>query len=150
MRVLVDTNVALDALARREPYYEKARLLFLMGHTGEVELWMSVTQITDVFYILTEGRRSLGPEGKKRIRLLRKCVRVASLGESEIDEALASSWADLGDACVYQAARRAKADFIVTRDLKGFRQSPIRVCNCDDFFDYLEEERGVVYEKIEF
>lgn len=150
MRVLIDTNVALDALARREPYYDKARLLFLMGYAGEVELWMSITQVTDVFYILTEGRRSLGLEGKKRIRLLRKCVHIVSLGEADIDEALASSWADLEDACVYQAARRAKADFIVTRDIKGFRQSPIRACDCEDFFAYLEEERGIFYDEIEF
>ncbi|MDO4289935.1 MAG: PIN domain-containing protein [Eggerthellaceae bacterium] len=150
MRLLVDTNVALDALARREPFYEKARLLFLLGYAHEAELWMSASQMTDVFYIYTGGRRSLAIEGKKRMKLLRKCVHVVTFGEAEFDEALSSTWADLEDACVYQAARRAKADFIITRDTKGFKQSPIRVFDCDEFFDYLEREKGIVYDEVEF
>ena len=150
MRVLVDTNVALDAVARREPFYDKAHLLFLAGYVKEVELWMSVSQMTDVLYIHTQGKPSCAFEGKRSMRLLRKCVNVVSMGEAEFDEALASNWGDLEDACVHVAAQRAKADAIVTRNKADFERSSIRVMDCEELFDYLEKEEGLAYEEVEF
>lgn len=150
MRVLIDTNVALDAVARREPFYDKARLLFLAGYVKEIELWMSVSQMTDVFYIHTQGKSSLAFEGKRSLRLLRKCINVVSMGEIEFDEALASGWGDLEDACVHVAARCAKADVIVTRNKADFARSSIRVMDCEELFDYLEKEKGLVYDEVEF
>lgn len=148
MRVLVDTNVALDALARREPFYEKARLLMLLGKAREVELFMSATQLTDLFYVLTNGKRSCAEAGRRRMKMFRECVQVVSFGADELDAALASTWPDLEDACVYQAACRAKVDAIVTRNLADFAYSAIPVHSCESFFDHLRESCGLCYKEI--
>lgn len=150
MKVLVDTNIVIDALARREPFYEKARLLFILGKAGELELWISGTQLTDVFYLLTNGARTAAEKGKHLMRLFRQCVRVASFGELEFDAALDSSWEDLEDACVFQVAQSIKADAIITRNQKDFARSSIPVFDCGEFFDYLRKARNLDYAEVEF
>lgn len=150
MKVLVDTNIVIDALARREPFYEKARLLFILGKAGELELWISGTQLTDVFYLLTNGARTAAEKGKHLMRLFRQCVRVASFSELEFDAALDSSWEDLEDACVFQVAQSIKADAIITRNQKDFARSSIPVFDCGGFFDYLRKTRNLDYAEVEF
>ena len=56
----------------------------------------------------------------------------------------------LRDACVYQCALKLKADAIITRNRKDFEKSSIRVLDCEELFDYLAEEKGLVYEEIPF
>ena len=55
-KLLLDTNVVIDYLNEREPYYEKARLLMIGGRVGEFELWISSSQVTDLVYILSNER----------------------------------------------------------------------------------------------
>ena len=56
-----------------------------------------------------------------------------------------TDWGDFEDACVYYAARKIKADAIITRNRKGFAWSSIKVFDCDELFAYLEREVGVSY-----
>ena len=44
-KLLLDTNIVIDYLNEREPYYQKARLLMIAGRVGEFDLWMSSSQI---------------------------------------------------------------------------------------------------------
>ena len=44
-KLLLDTNVVVDYLNEREPFYEKARLLMIGGRVGEFELWISSSQV---------------------------------------------------------------------------------------------------------
>ena len=57
VELLLDTNVVVDYLNEREPFYEKARLLMIGGRVGEFELWVSSSQVTDLVYILSNGGR---------------------------------------------------------------------------------------------
>jgi predicted nucleic acid-binding protein len=54
IRVLVDTNVILDALLERQPWVAEAATIWQANLTGEVAAHMTATSLTDVFYI---GRR---------------------------------------------------------------------------------------------
>ena len=58
VELLLDTNVVVDYLNEREPFYEKARLLMIGGRVGEFELWVSSSQVTDLVYILSNGGRA--------------------------------------------------------------------------------------------
>lgn len=146
MRVLVDANVLVDHLAGREPFCDAAELLIDLGMVGEFDLWMSVSQVADLFYLLSGGgRKELISIAKQQIRALRKAVRVCSLSELDVDAALDSNWGDFEDACVYQAACKIKADFIVTRNQRDFEKSSIRAVSAEELFDCLEKERGLAY-----
>ncbi|HIY82381.1 MAG TPA: PIN domain-containing protein [Candidatus Rubneribacter avistercoris] len=148
MRFLVDTNIAIDHMMDREPFSRSASKLITLGFLHEFELGMSSSQITDAFYLLTGGRLSLADEVKQKLKTLRGAMRVYSLTEADIDAALDSAWDDFEDACVYQCARKIKADAIITRNQKDFARSSIRVFDCDELFAYLEKEKGLVYDFI--
>lgn len=110
------------------------------------DLWMSATQATDVFYLLSNGgRRSEIQSARDALRSLRGFIHIISVTESDIDKALDVDWEDFEDACAYYAARKIKADAIITRNRKDFAWSSIKVFDCDDLFAYLEREVGVSY-----
>lgn len=149
MRLMVDSNIVIDYLKVREPFYAGARKLMLLGFIAEHELWFSSTQANDIFYILTEGGKpSQTAQLKRDLKELRRGIRICGVNEAEFDAALDSPWVDLEDACVYQCALRLKADAIITRNQKDFEKSSIRVFDCDEFFAYLAEEQGLTYEEI--
>ncbi|MCL1846779.1 MAG: PIN domain-containing protein [Coriobacteriia bacterium] len=150
MRLLLDTNIALDFMLAREPYYPDARKLMLLGYLKEAEIWISGAQINDLFYVLTKGGKPAYNEvARQSLKKLRHCVHVYRVGEPEIDAALDSSWADLEDACLYQAGLSLKADFIITRNQQDFALSSIRTLDATGFFSYLEQHEGLVFEELD-
>ena len=58
IKLLLDSNIVIDFLAKREPFYESAEKLMLLGMTGDLELWVSTTQANDIFYVLGKSRKS--------------------------------------------------------------------------------------------
>lgn len=148
-KLLVDTNVIIDYLNGREPYFEKARLLMLAGRVGDFDLWISSSQASDLVYILSDGgRRSLMARTLERLRGLRTFINVYAVGSSEVDKMLASSWSDPEDALLFEVALSLKADAIVSRNKSDFESSLIRVFDCEELFDWLEREHGVAYEEL--
>ena len=149
MRLLLDDNVVIDYLVKRDPFYDDARLIMLLGATGEAELWFGAHQINDVFYIISEGgKASLGLMWQDRIRQLRQFMRICSVQEADIDAALDAGWQDFEDACVYQCAQKVRADFIITRDPHGFERSSIPFLAPGDFFKWLQEHKGLTYAEV--
>ena len=53
IKALLDTNIVIDFLNQREPFYEQARLLMIAGRVGEFDLWILSSQVTDLIYIPT-------------------------------------------------------------------------------------------------
>ena len=87
IKALLDTNIMIDFLNRRKPFYEQARLLMIAGRVGEFDLWISSSQMTDLIYILSEGGKpSLIPKTRERIQGLRTFVSVFAVSEREIDK----------------------------------------------------------------
>lgn len=149
MKLFVDSNIAIDYLKMREPFFGAARKLMTLGSLGELDLWMSTTQASDLFYILSlGGKKSLAAQIKEQLRTLRKSVHMIGLSEVEFDAALVSNWEDVEDACVYQAALKVKAQAIITRNKDDFQMSSIRVFTADELFDYLRDEKGFIYEEL--
>lgn len=153
MKVFIDTNIIIDFFARREPFCGAARKLLLVGSLGEYGMWIGASQVTDIFYLLTnlkERGRLTSEKAKQALAELRKNVHVCSLTEDDVDVVLASTWEDFDDACVYQCACKIKADAIITRNKRDFEKSFIKVFDCDEWFDYLKETEGFDYDEVEF
>jgi predicted nucleic acid-binding protein len=148
--ILLDTNILVDYLAVRQPFYAYARKLMILGSIREVTLWISASQLNDVFYIVSKGGEStLGLASQKQLRQCRAFIHICAVTEQDVDAALDLGWDDLEDASIYVCAEKMGADFIVTRD-KGFPVSRIRTLDVEGYFDYLQRERRLAYEEITF
>ena len=101
--VFLDSDVILDVLCKREPFYSFAAELFTLGDLGKVTLVTTSLVFANVFYIL---RKVLGIEkGKELLRKLRIIVGVISVTEKTVDLALNSNFADFEDGLQYFTAR---------------------------------------------
>ena len=55
VRILVDTNVALDLLLNREPFAIDALQLFALAEAEKVELLLSTDAISTIFYVVRKN-----------------------------------------------------------------------------------------------
>lgn len=148
-KLLLDTNVVIDYLNRREPFYKDARLLMIAGRVGEFDLWITSSQVTDLIYILSEGGKpSLLPDVMERLRIMRAFIDVYASGAREVDRMLSSGWRDPEDSLIFEAAQAMKANAIITRNKADFETTAIKVLDCNEFFIWMKEEFNMRYDDV--
>ena len=122
-RILFDTNVILDVLLERKPHAEASAALWAMVERGDAEGMLCGHAVTMIHYLI---RKNIGNAKANRVVTeLMKVFQVAPVNAGVIQEALALPFSDFEDAVTAAAARSAGCDYIVTRDTKGFRGSPL-------------------------
>ena len=132
-QILLDTNIALDLLARRIPFYNDAAALFTLADKKIIGLSVSALSLVNIHYLIAE----LKPEQETR-KILRNLVillEVLSLDNKILDLALNSDFNDFEDAIQYFTAIENDQDLIVTRNMSGFRKSKIPVMTAREFME---------------
>ena len=124
MRILIDTNILLDFLCKREPYYEMSIKVFELCINGQVDGCIATHSVTNIFYILrkycnVEVRRSM------LIRLF-DIFEVESLTKDKLFSALNNNlFEDFEDCLQVECAKGYYADYIISRNIKDFVNSSI-------------------------
>lgn len=139
MRALLDTNVIVDALQSREPWAGTAEEIFRAAANRRFIGCITAKASADIHYLTCRCTHS---EQAARTALNKLFVLFELLDTSAMDckRALASETADFEDAIMIETALREDVDCIVTRNLPGFRHSPVKVCAPDAFLKLLEAE----------
>jgi len=133
MAALVDTNVVLDMLAKREPWYRSVSNLLFLCAQGKCQLALSGSTITDIYYLINKYGDKNTENSREVIRKLLEFFSVVEVGFPECCIALTSKVADYEDAVLAEAARRAKLDCIITRNKSGFSHATIPVFSPDEY-----------------
>ena len=129
MRILLDTDVLLDIALAREPHVAGSVVVLNWAQAGG-EAAVAWHSLTNCSYLLKGGRPFL-------TKLL-KLVDVATVGAADARLALGLPMSDLEDAFQVAAALAWKADFIITRNLPDYRNSPLPAISPADFPRILE------------
>ncbi len=136
-KLLVDTNVVLDLLAKREPFYDSAAKLFSLADKKKVELSISSLTFANTSYVLT--RLETADKSRVILRRFRVLVRVLTLDEKVIDLALNDlSFKDFEDGLQYYSALENGQETIITRDLNDFKGSRIPVMTPEEYLVSIE------------
>lgn len=123
-RVLLDIDVVLDVLATREPFADDAEAVLRHVEAHSIEGLVAAHTITILHFLLA---KHLGnAKTRKVLTDLLHVVRVIPIDEDRVRHALALNWTDFGDAVQAACAEKAEADYLVTRDKKGFQKSPVK------------------------
>jgi predicted nucleic acid-binding protein len=123
MKLLLDTNIVVDILSKRNGYAASLKILEYC-ETRKAEGYVSAITVTDVMYIL---RKHIEPDHVRDALLtLISIVDIADVIRSDIRGAFSSSIRDFEDAVQVMCARRIGADYIVTRNMKDFEHSPVQ------------------------
>ena len=139
LNTLIDTNVALDFILHRQPFYPTAETIIETANLKIISAYVSAASVTDVYYL---ARRELR-DRNLALQLLKnflKIVKVAAVSEKEIDAALNLSWRDFEDAVQYSVAKSNEMDYIITRNTEDFSGSEVAIVTPEDFIKILLED----------
>ena len=131
-KIFLDTDVALDHLADRQPFAEYAHRLFALAETGELTLCLSSLSFSNLYYLLRKLKGHT--EALALLGQLKRLVRVSAVAEPEIQSALVSEFKDFEDAIQYFAAKtEGRISTIVTRNQSDYSASEIPVLSPEEF-----------------
>jgi predicted nucleic acid-binding protein len=128
-RLFIDTNIVIDLLAQRQPFYEFASEIFTLADRKKIELFISALCFNDLNYLLSKEYN----KGVSRNMLikLKSLVTILAVDDRIITLALHSSFADFEDAIQYYTALAHNVPIILTRDLKDYKDASIPVMTAE-------------------
>ena len=126
MKILIDTNIVLDVMLKREPFYKLSMEILSLAKKEDVEEYVSASAITDIYYLAYRQLRDKEMV-KKLMKELLTIVSVASVSEQEIENALSLAWNDFEDSVQYSVAYLQEMDGIVTRNPGDYKEAKIKV-----------------------
>jgi predicted nucleic acid-binding protein len=140
MTILLDTNVVLDILLNRQPWYTNAALIYGLAQQNFIRAYISASAITDIFYIAQkeQGKNA----AKEAIKRLLKVFYPATVTDKNIYQALELEWEDFEDSVQFIVGKGLSADFIVTRNTKDFTSSSIAAVTPDQFLQTVADIEG--------
>lgn len=132
MKVLVDTNIIIDIVTGRHPFFQNSyQALKKCIDSGSVII--PASSFSDIYYIV---RKSIGNENTRNALIdIIEFSTIADTKAVDIKKALKSDIKDFEDAIVCMIAKRIKADYILTRNKKDFINSPIKAIEPEEFLD---------------
>lgn len=142
-RLMLDTNILLDALVDSRPESKEARIV-LGRCSGGGDFGMAAsTSFKDVYYI---ARRRYWDEStaRKVTQEIMGCVAVAPVSAEECDEAMRSGEPDFEDAIIRVCAELNDADYIITRDAGAYKGCRVPALTAAEYLDVVRrrEEAG--------
>ena len=123
MRLLIDANILLDVLQKRELHYRDSALIWKLCETEQAEGYVSALSFADLVYVM---RKEL--DGEKVLDVQQKLAlifRFADLTAADLTRAVEMQWDDFEDAVQAATAEHIHADHIITRNVRDFKQSRI-------------------------
>jgi predicted nucleic acid-binding protein len=129
--LLVDTNIVLDLLAKRQPFYEYSAKLFSLADKSKIRLYISSITMLNVNFILSKEYSS--KDTKEILRKFRILVKIMPCNEKVIDLGLNSDFKDFEDSVQYFTAVENNLSYIITRNLTDFKDSKIPVMTAEEF-----------------
>ena len=131
-RLLIDTNIVIDLLAKREEFYNEAAILFSLADKNVLTLTVSALTFANTNYILSKLKSK--KEARNILRKLNVLVEVLSLDDKITELALSDEkFHDFEDGLQYYSAIENQIDIIITRNKKDFRHSKIPVMNAKEY-----------------
>jgi predicted nucleic acid-binding protein len=129
--VFVDTDVTLDLLSQRKPFYTYAAKLFSAAEKGDIKIFVSSLSFSNLNYILSKQYSTVPT--REILRKLKLIVNVLSVTDKEIDLALASDFKDFEDAIQYFSAIDNGIGIIITRNLVDYQITSIPVMTAEQY-----------------
>lgn len=131
MVLMIDANVVLDVLVRREPNYKYSSKVWKLCETGVCTGIVSTLSFANIIYVM---RRELTPEKIEEVlKQLMMIFTFSDLSQSTLEEAAKLQWPDFEDAIQTATAKRVNADYIITWNVKDYVKSDIPVLTPAEF-----------------
>ena len=132
MKVIIDTNIVIDILKRREPFYESSNKIFLLAVDERIDSIISTSAVTDIYYLT----RKQYADTKTAINFIFDVLEIIKPVDTLVNDIFIAAelgFQDFEDAVVAAIAMREKVKYIITRNTRDFSHSVIPAITPDDF-----------------
>jgi predicted nucleic acid-binding protein len=130
-RIFLDTNVILDLLGERVPFYDCIAKVATLADQKKLAIIVSPLSFTTVNYVLNKYESSESVLNK--LRKFKIICEVCEVNEETIDKALNSNFKDYEDAVQYFTALQSNCSIIITRNGKDFKNSKIPIMTAGEY-----------------
>jgi predicted nucleic acid-binding protein len=125
IRLLLDLNLVMDVLEKREPHLTDSTAVWRAVETGQVEGYLAAHSITTLFYLV--ARQIDWQQATAVVKEVLKVFSIATVDEQVIHQGIHLGWRDFEDAVQMAAASQHHLDYIVSRNPKDFEIQPVPV-----------------------
>ena len=131
MKLFIDTNIMLDLLGERKPFYNSIARIATLADKRKIRMVVSALSYVTVCYFLTkyEGIEKT----KDKLRKFKVISEICDLDKLIIEKGLNSNFSDFEDSLQYYSALRADCKILITRNGKDFKKSQIPVMTADEY-----------------
>lgn len=131
-KILIDTNVILDYLLEREPYFENAKQVVISCVEGKVKGCIAAHSIPNMFFILRKDFTA--KERREVLTNLCSIFDVEGIDKSKLLSGLSNEdFSDFEDCLQMECAKAYEAEYIVTRDVSDYATSEIKAIEPEDY-----------------
>ena len=124
-KVLIDLNIILDTLQRREPHYADAARVLAHAEIGNIRGLVAAHSWTTLFYLYAKDQSA--DQARVHLTELLQFLGVAAVEQTVIEQALNLPYRDFEDAVQMMAAVRAGAQYLLTRNVQDYKAGPLPV-----------------------
>ncbi|MBU1096405.1 MAG: PIN domain-containing protein [Bacteroidetes bacterium] len=131
IKIFVDSDIILDLLAQREPYFEHAAKLFTLIDQQKIEAYTSPLIFANLHYLLK--KQTSNASALKSLRKLKTLINILPVDERVIEQALNSEFSDFEDAIQYFTAVNNGIILLLTRNKVDYKKSKIAISTSEEF-----------------
>ncbi len=131
MNVFIDTNVLLDVLAKREPFYNDSGAVWTLAEQGKLRGFVSALSFSNIYYIVRrlKDRRT----ADRAMHILRNTFTPVACDEQVLSQAIDAGMKDFEDAIQYFSALRVESVCLISRNPNHFPRSQLSILTPAEF-----------------
>jgi predicted nucleic acid-binding protein len=133
--ILIDINVLLDVLQKREPFYNASAELLAEVETGRIEGFIAAHSMTTLFYLIQKGNSPA--HARATVTNLLQFIKILPIDQNTIEQALNLNFRNFEDAVQMISAVQQKVDCLITRKVKDYQPALLPVMQPVDFLGTL-------------
>lgn len=137
-KLFLDTNIMLDLLGEREPFYTPIAQLATLADQKKVKMIVSPISFATVNYFLAKSEGITN--AKEKLRKFKILSEISKIDESIVEKALNSNFEDFEDSLQYFCALDSKSEIIITRNPKDFKHSLIPIMSAEEYLKSILEK----------
>lgn len=127
MRILVDTNVFLDYLLKREGQWEDTFQFFIWCRKHRNQTYITSMSMRDIEYAAHRATHDKAEANRILSGVYSLCSKVIGVSADSAINAIFEDYSDYEDQLQVEAAKEELLDAVVTNDIKGFANKGIAV-----------------------
>ncbi len=137
-RIYIDTNVLIDLVEERKPFYDEISIIISISKNFSLELVVSSLSFATTHYVISKFGKS--KEALELLKSVKIVFETVDFTNEILEKGLNSKFSDFEDSLHFYTALKNNCDLILTRNPKDFAMSTIRVMTPNEYLQVLKNQ----------